>query len=295
MIHRNSHDASGVRAEQGFSLPELMIAMTIGLLILFAMLSVFDTFNTGVDATSRATDAEDNGRRNVTRMVRILRDAGAPAPTSGNSTATLIRATDNDVVLRSTSWPGESATGGGTNIERLCLDTTTKTVWFDGRRSTTSGPDDPGSACPSVASGWTHFALATKVANTASLPLFRIGTSPVRTIAIQLRTDSSTTRRTTALNLASGGTMRGSLPPTVTTGDLTVDCTADGASGARKPLVSLNADPGLSGLKLGTTVSGAVAAGPGKVLLAAGTTGTVQLVVTNALGLQTLLFKDIPC
>jgi prepilin-type N-terminal cleavage/methylation domain-containing protein len=295
MSHRHCPDTTRLRAEHGFSLPELMISMTIGLLILFAMLTVFDTFNTGVDANSRATDAEDNGRRNVAQMVRILRDAGAPAPTTGNSTATLIRATDNDVVLRSTSWPGESATGSATNIERLCLDTTTKTVWFDGRRSTASGPDDPGVACPSVASGWTHFALATKVANTTDLPLFRIGTSAVRSIGIQLRTDSSTTRRTTALKLASGGTMRGSLPPTVTPGDLTVDCAADGATGARKPLVSLNSDPGLSGLKLGTTVSGAVTAGAGKVLLAAGTTGPVQLVVTNALGLQTLLFKDIPC
>lgn len=281
--------APDLRDERGFSLPELMIAMMIGLLIAFAMLTVFDTFDRGVSANSKVTDAEDNGRRDVSDMVRILRDAGAPAPTTGSSTATLIRAATNDVVLRSTSWPGESATSSGTNIQRLCLDTTTKTVWFDGRRAATTGPDDPGSSCPSTATGWTHSAIATNVANTAALPLFRIGASPVRSIAIQLRTDSSTTRSTSSVSLGSGGTMRGALPPTVTQGDITVTCNYDGTG---KPMLALGAD---TGLKLLPTITGAVTLGPGKILLSTVTSGSVGLAVTNAAGLQTLLFKDISC
>lgn len=280
---------SPLRDERGFTMPELMIAMVIGLLIAFAMLTVFDTFDRGISTNSKLTDAEDNGRRDVTEMVRILRDAGAPSPTTGNTTAAVIRATDNDVVVRSTSWPGESATSSGTNIQRLCLDETTKTVWFDGRRATSSGPDDPGASCPSVASGWEHSAIATNVVNTTALPLFKISASPVRTIAIRLRTDSSTTRATSSLALRSGGTMRGALPPSVTQGDVTVTCNYDGTG---KPMLSLGTD---TGLKLTPTVTGAITLGPGQILLKTVTSGQVALAVTNAAGLQTLLFKDITC
>lgn len=132
--------------------------------------------------------------------------------------------------------------------------------------------------------------IATNVANTAALPVFRIGASPVRSIGIRLRTDSSTANATSSLALGSGGTMRGSLPPTVTGDDFVVDCNTDEPPATRRPLVSLAAD---TGLKLSAT--GAITAGPGKILLAAGTTGQVALTVTNALGLQTLLFKDISC
>lgn len=279
-----------LRDERGFTLPELLIAMTIGLLMMFAMLTVFETFDRGIASNSALTDAEDSGRRDVAEMVRILRDAGEPAPTTGNSNATLISAGDNDVVFRSTSWPGESATGTGTNIQRLCLDTATKTVWFDGRRASVAGPDDPGTSCPSTATGWTHSPIATNVANTAALPLFRIGASPVRSIAITLRTDSSTARSTSSLALRSGGTMRGSLPPAVTEDDIALDCNEDEPASTRRPLLSLAAD---TGLKL--SAAGAITAGPAKILLAAGTTGQVALTVTNPFGLQTLLFKEITC
>lgn len=278
-----------LRDERGFSLPELMIAMTIGLLIAMTMLTVFEAFDRGIDTNSKLTDAEDNGRRDVSTMVRILRDAGAPSPTTGGTANAVIRATDNDVVVRSTSWPGESATSSGTNIQRLCLDTTTKTVWFDGRRSTSMGPEDPGTSCPSTAAGWEHSAVATKVANSAELPLFRIGASPVRSISIRLRTDSSTTRATSALALGSGGTMRGALPPSVTQDDIDVTCNYDGTG---KPMLSLGAD---TKLKLLPTATSAITLGPGKILLSTVTSGTVALAVTNAAGLQTLLFKDITC
>ena len=116
------------RDEAGFTIVEVLIAMMIGLLIAFAALTAFDAFDKGTASNSRLTDAEDNGRRDVANMVRILRDAGAPAPVTGAIPPTVTRAGVNDLVFKSTSWPNESATGiTGTHTERLCLDTATKT------------------------------------------------------------------------------------------------------------------------------------------------------------------------
>ena len=279
-----------LRDERGFTLVELLTAMTLLLMIAFATLTTFEAFDKGVDRNSKLTDAEDNSRRDVTRMIRILRDAGAPAPTTGSQPVTVTRAAANDLVFRSTSWPGESGVGAtGTHIQRLCLDTATKKVWFDGLRAGTAGPQDPGTACPSQAAGWTHSTIATNVVNTAALPLFRIGASPVRSVGIQLRKDSSTTRGTTSLSLGSGGTLRGALPPQVTSGQIDVECNSDGSG---KALLSLS---GNSEHRLGAT--GAVTVGPAKILVDVAAAATTQVAVTviNPLGLQTLLFKDVTC
>lgn len=278
-------------AEAGFTLVEVLVSMTIGLLIAFAALTTFDAFDRGVASNSRLTDAEDNGRRNVASMVRILRDAGSPAPATGNALPTFVRPpTTNDLVFKSTSWPGESGSGStASHIERLCLDSAAKTVWFDGRRAGTAGPDDPGTSCPSTASGWTHMPIARKVVNTDALPVFRLGAAPVRSVGISLRTDHGTTGAVRDLALNSGSTLRGALPPTVTTADVTYTCNSDGSG---KALISLAAN---SNLKL--EIAGAVTVGPSQVLVSVAAAATTQLAltVTNALGLQTLLFKDVTC
>lgn len=277
--------------ERGFTLIEILVAMTIGLLIAFSALTAFDSFGRGASSNNRLTDAEDNGRRDVASMVRILRDAGSPAPVSGTIPPTVIRAAGNDLVFVSTSWPNESATStGGINTERLCLDTSAKTIWFQGKRGD-AGASDPGASCPSASSGWTTIPISRNVANTNALPVFRLGASPVRSVGISLRTDAGTTASSRDLNLNSGSTLRGALPPAVTSGDVTVTCNSDGSG---KALLSLGAN---TGLKLATNLTGAITAGPGQVLVsvASHATTTVQLTVTNALGLQTLLFKDVTC
>ena len=282
--------ARRLRDERGFTVVELMTAMTIMLLIAFAGLTAFEAFDRGAARNSRLTDAEDNSRRNVATMVRILRDAGAPAPTSGPAPASVLRASGNDLVFRSTSWPGESGTGAtGTHLERLCLNSATRTVYFDGLRAGTNGSQDPGTACPSTAAGWTNSVIARNVVNTAALPLFRLGSSPVRSVGIQLRTDTGGIYTARSLSLHSGGTLRGALPPQVTEDQVEVDCDEDGPG---KALLSLDAAGDYE-----LTTTGAIQVGPAQVLVdvAASATAQVALTVTNPLGLQTLLFKDVTC
>lgn len=283
-----------LRAEGGFTLVELVVAMTIMLVLIFAALLALDTFNRGAASTSRQAGAEDASRRAVGRVVAVLRNAGAPAPLAGAQPQTVLRALGNDLVVRSTAWPGESGVGASaTHLARLCLDESSRTLWFDGLRAGVSGPSDPGGACPSTASGWTHQALATDVVNDAGEPIFRYGaTSPVRSVGVSLRLEGGTAQTPRPLVLHSGSALRGALAPQVDDGDVVV-----GPCEAGKALLTLDAAAGgetTDGVKL--DAAGAIAVGPGKILVDATSAPTeVALTVTNVAGLQTLLLKQVSC
>jgi prepilin-type N-terminal cleavage/methylation domain-containing protein len=280
------------RDQRGFTTIELLVAMTIGLIVSFAALSAFEGFNRGIVSNNRVTDAQDAARRQVSQMVRILREAGAPALKTGAQLSTVVSALPNDVVFRSTSWPGESSTGtaaGTYHTQRICLDTATKTVWFDGIRAGAPGPTTPGSACPSTAADWTHAPLVRNVVNSAVDPLFRIGAAPVRSVGLSLRLEGGTTATSHPLELASGGTLRGALADQVTATDLTIVCNSDGSG--RALLTLLNA-PGSTF----TTSPTSTRAGDGKHLLpVAANASTVTVTITNAAGLRTVLTKAVPC
>lgn len=284
---------TAVRDEQGFSLVELLVAMTVGMFILLATLASFDAFSRGVDDSSRLVDAQDGNRRELSTIVQILREAGAPDPVAGQQQSTVISASPLDVVFRSTSWPGESATGiTGLHVQRLCVNQTTKVLWFEGLRAGTAGSSTPGSACPTSETGWTRTKLVEKVTNnTTDKPLFRSYSTPVRSIGLTLRQDGGRPSKAREIPLASGSSPRGALAPQLTAGDVTVTCNADGAG---KHLLSLAA--GLpKGLRL--SAAGAISSGPANILLtgSAAAAGSVTLTVTDLLGLKTVLFKTVTC
>lgn len=279
--------------EDGFTLVELLCAMTIMLILIFGALMAFDSFNRGAASANRMTDAQDRARRDVNRIVGVLRNAGAPTPVTGAQPATVLRATGTDIVFRSTSWPGESATDPvGTHVARLCVDTSTRTLWFDGMRAGVGGSSDPGTACPSTEPGWAHQPMATGVTNDAANPVFRYGsTSPVRSVGVSLRLESGTVADSRTLQVHSGSALRGALAPQVSASDIVV-----GECEAGRALLTLGATggEGTGGARLHAT--GAITVGPGQILVDATTSPVdVALTVTNVLGLQTLLFKRVSC
>jgi prepilin-type N-terminal cleavage/methylation domain-containing protein len=202
--------------EDGFTMPELLVSMSISLILVFAALVSLDTFNSGAADSTRRIIGEDAARTSVNRIVGLLRNAGVPSPLAGGAQPTTIdRLLANDLVFRSSAWPGESGVGvTGSHVIRMCLDTAARTLWRDGLRFGTAGPSDPGAACPSVATGWTHVPIATNVVNSAAQPLFRYGsTTPVRTIGISLRLESGSKAVSRPIVLHSGGVLRGRSRP----------------------------------------------------------------------------------
>jgi type II secretory pathway pseudopilin PulG len=291
MTPRRSHSLA---AEDGFSLTELLVAMTVSIIVLLATLGALDAFNNGVAVNNRLTDSADTARREVAEMVRVLRDGGAPTPVSGAQPTTVVQAGANDLVFLSRSWPGESATGTGSNhVERYCVNTTTRTLWFDGLKAGTSGSAQPGAACPSTASGWTSRAIATNVLNSVADPVFVYGAgNPVRSVAIKVRLEGGTALKPRPIELRSGATLRGALAPQLSATDIVV-----GPCDGGKALLSLGLGAG------GPTANGArlsapngVPAGAGQVLVpATSTPANIVLTITNLLGLQTLLTKSVSC
>ena len=66
-----------LRDERGFTLPELLVAMTLTLVVLFATLQTLDVFSSNVAEQTRITDANDQVRSTMARAVADLRGASA--------------------------------------------------------------------------------------------------------------------------------------------------------------------------------------------------------------------------
>ena len=281
-------------AEDGFTLTELLVAMTASTVLLLATLSTLDVFNSGVAQNNRLTEAADAARVQLATMVSGLREAGAPTPVTGAQPTTVLQAGANDIVFLSTSWPGQSGVGTTANhVERYCLDTVNGKVWFNGLKAGTAGSATPGAACPSTATGWTSTLIASNVLNSAADPLFTYAsTNPVRGVTINLRLQSGTSLKSRTLELRSGGTLRGALPPQVSASDITV-----GACTGGRALLTLNLGA------IGATANGAkitapnsIPVGPGQILVpATSAASSIALTITNLLGLQTLLTKTVSC
>jgi prepilin-type N-terminal cleavage/methylation domain-containing protein len=289
-------------AQAGFTLVELLVAMTLTLLIASAALGAFEAFDRGVASNSRLTEAQDTARRELGVMVHTLREAGTPAGSNGVLPIAVTRTDDTDIVFRSRAWPGAADTGSSADhLQRYCLNPATKILWFDAKHADTIGDTNPGTECPSNADGWTHHReIARNVVNTATsgkkLFAYTSRGGQVRSVQISLRLDGGTAVSSRELRLASGASVRGALGPQVTAGDVSEPTCAE----SHRALLTLNVggDP-LNVIEQpvqgGSQTS--IPVGPGKILVAADSvTRTVRLVVTDPLGLQTVLFKTVsPC
>ena len=77
------HRLRTLRDERGFTLVELLVTMTVGLVVLFAILGASEIFSKSVTTASNATGAQDSARTTVRSMVATLRQARfAPGQTS---------------------------------------------------------------------------------------------------------------------------------------------------------------------------------------------------------------------
>jgi prepilin-type N-terminal cleavage/methylation domain-containing protein len=270
-------DTQALRDERGFTLVEVLVAMTLTVIVMFAILTTLDNFTTNAARQTRITDANEQVRSTMDRIVSDLRQA-----------KTLEVAGANDLVYT----VADSATA--TRRERICLDASSR-LWRTSI-TTASPPATPiaaGSACP-TAGGYQVGKLLS--ANSVSNPLFRYDTAtPANVRVIGL---------TFALNAGNGGqadisTLRASsfvrakseTALAVTDGDLTTSCNTSGV-----PTLTLAAGVGpltvtytdIDGHALGSAAAGA------SLPLAAGST-TVIATISATTGAITQLLKTLAC
>jgi prepilin-type N-terminal cleavage/methylation domain-containing protein len=263
-------------SESGFTLVELLVVMTLSLIVLFAVFTMFDGFTSSSARQLRVTDANDQARRAIDDAVRDLRHA-----------ATIVRSDPNDLVY------SVSDAASGSRTERICLSPANDVY---AARGTTSA--SPGTACPSSGAGWTTAKLANRAStNTAADPIFRYDSADptkVKAIGITLSLDTSgggqtnnpATIRSSAIVRRAAGILN------VIEEDLDADCTETGAL--------LNLD--ISGLGAATPVTvtyatdGGIALGTGLVNVPI-PTGVTKVVatITDALGVTKQITKDVEC
>lgn len=284
-----------LRAQDGFTLLELLVAMALMLAVFAATAWTFVTFVHQSAQDNRRTAAEDQARSAVDLLAASLRTAG-PTATSGARAATVVAAGPTDVVLNTTDWPTRSGSDTGPHVVRYCVDPSSRTLYFDGLLTYDPAAAAPGAACPSAQAGWTHRVLATNVVNSAARPLFRYDsatTSAIRSIGVDLAIDATwaTRARSTALQTAVTMRSRSNTAPAVSPGDVTTTCNDDhtglltlGVTSDQNgdPLVAIFSEGGLS-LGQGTRVG--FGTGP----------HTITVTVTNVLGLSSVLTKQVQC
>lgn len=266
--------------DSGFTLIELIVSMTIGIVVLLAVLQTFDVFTASAGEQQRSTDADAQARRAMALTVTDLRGA-----------ATLKVADPNNVTYT------VSEANSVTRLIRLCL----APDGFVYRYASTTTLTVP-TAC---ASGTRMTSL--KALNDAASPLFRYdgasssGTPErVRNVAINIRLDASTTQRKRRSSLQSSVVLRkavGSLP--VAPEDILIDCTASGnASQPTTSLVQLAAgvsqDLGPVTVTYATTTGVTLGGGLSAITLPPGVTQVVAR-ITDAAGITTSITKTVGC
>jgi prepilin-type N-terminal cleavage/methylation domain-containing protein len=156
--------------EDGFTIVELLMAMSIFVIVMFATLNTLDVFGQQTALTNRRNDTEQQARSVVDQLARQLRNLASPTP--GHPQA-IDKATAYDLVFQSVDATGPNSGANLSNVRRLryCLDSADPSagkIWLQVQTwSSAATPTAPSTAaCPDSDARWLHSDVAiTNVVN----------------------------------------------------------------------------------------------------------------------------------
>jgi hypothetical protein len=221
-----------LRSERGeFSLPGLLVAMTVFLVILGATLTLYSTSETVSRDTQLRTDAQDKARVAEETISKQLRNLASPPGNLASATVIdrpqmLSTKADYDLVFATIepAAPGAGVTNQS-NVKRVryCLDDTGK-LWRQEQRWTATDPGAPpaSTACPVASLGATGTAqwqtslvvagyVANKLDPSADVPVFEYNsTDPagVSQIHVNLLVDLDVAKRPKGTTISTGVNLR---------------------------------------------------------------------------------------
>jgi hypothetical protein len=145
-----------LRSERGeFSLPGLLVAMTLFIGVLGATLSLYQGFERVQHDTVDRNDAQDRARVAVDRLARELRNLASPTPDRPES---VDRALSYDLVFQSVDPFGPNAGANAANVMRVryCLSSSAAnaTLWRQEQRWTTAIPPAAPTDLTCPGTGW---------------------------------------------------------------------------------------------------------------------------------------------
>lgn len=195
--------AATLRAEDGFTLVEVLLTSVLMIVVLGATLTTLNSFERTVKANDQLNDAQDETRAALDLMARDMRNLASPTP--GEPEAIDVNA-EWEMVFQSEgkAKPDGSLNAQNTTRVRYCLDKPTTTLYRQTQLWETAAPPAiPGDgSCPGA--GWTKSqALATHVVN-GDRPIFTYNaTAPteITEVSTQLFVDADLEREPSEVNL----------------------------------------------------------------------------------------------
>ena len=205
-----------LRDDAGFTLAELLMAMGLMLVIVSATLTVFEGAQRTSNRSQLQNDAQDTARNAVSRVARDLRNQATP---TSQIPVAILKATGTDVVFIAVGNKRPSGSQNARNLERVryCLNTSTRTLWWQKRTWTTPNPpgDVPDSSSCPASSTW-DFAqpIADRISNGPSRPVWSFGpagyatTDQIRTVDTSLFVDADPASAPPETSLSTSVTLR---------------------------------------------------------------------------------------
>lgn len=153
-----------LRDERGFSLPEVLIAMTIMLVVMGATLAALDSYRTRQKVDERRSEAQESVRRGIDHLERQLRNLATPVA----DIKSLHRAEGSDIVFQ-TADPQKRWVRYCINTSDPLIASGQANLWYQVSAGSSSAPPT-GTDCP--ATGWSSQESVGQAVVNAVRPIF---------------------------------------------------------------------------------------------------------------------------
>jgi type II secretory pathway component PulJ len=175
------------RAQDGFTMVELLLSATLMLVVLGATLTTFNQFELTTGRNARQNDTQEQARLAIVTLARQLRNLAGPVEGQPQAFDKIGAA---DIVFKTVNPVGPAQGQNHTNVQRVryCLDSAGR-LWKQTQSWTTADPP----AAPSTGScpdgGWgNERVVAEGIVNGASRPVFLFDSADPAAVA-QVRAD----------------------------------------------------------------------------------------------------------
>jgi type II secretory pathway component PulJ len=207
-VRRIAHDERG-----DVSLTQLLVAMTIFVVVLGAVLTTFERFVAVNRQTTERTESQDRARVAIDRMAKDLRNLASPTPQQPQA---VDLATPYDIVVQTVNPTGPNAGTNASNVRRVryCLDSSTSPgkLWQQTQTWTSTAPPAAPSTSTCPATGWnSSTVVADKVVNGTSRPVFGFNSAVAPDISglhVDLYVDTDPTHAPKETRIATGVFLR---------------------------------------------------------------------------------------
>jgi prepilin-type N-terminal cleavage/methylation domain-containing protein len=187
--------------ERGWTLIELLIAMTLMLIVLSATLTSFNAFSNNTKRNTNFNDEQDQVRTTLDQIVRQARNLANPTTGAAGSTFTTIAYADKDRLVFQTTDPQKQWVS-------YCVDNSTSSreaIYYQTTSNNALTPDTVNGGtmvqgCPSTSANWQTKVkvgdFVTNFANSQNRALFSYFTSsgPVSSVPVPLANTSKIVR-----------------------------------------------------------------------------------------------------